>query len=524
MRKKRLTRKLTALFMSAVLMSGMVHADSENPGADVPGYGGEIHVSAGTTIIFTSADRQSGQSGNTSTSHDQSEGQAGGNAYTHSGGVYVPPPQYVQDINSGYIGVRNELSDIMERMRNSRDKQVYTDEVDKFTITSTEMTPSEQMDLIKQYEQMQKGLGIDNPTVTYITGNTEDPEYDVFDENRAEYMDKTIGGGYPGNVVTRYTPTEENKKRYGTVMDYVTENVNTYGGGTAWERFIRGIGEVLRYWNDGFIYVPNPRIQEGNGAGSDGPGSIWDWDRWFSGHDLSGNDSAPIKATINENNPGRKKMKELAREGGMNVRPDLIYGDQVMIPEKYSQRFEPVIEQIYDNYKNKAEEEEGSVPAEFNSAYLTDDITLILLQDLHLSDVTVSERNIIDYQPNTRYWSIYDYYTGDQVREEVTNNPLRQFRFTASDEGRYIIKCSAIANITETIVAEYEEFEYLIDAQSGTVLYYSERRNNNAIRLENRNFSERVDTGEFFVVRVDANGNMSVEENGAESARTERVK
>lgn len=186
------------------------------------------------------------------------------------------------------------------------------------------------------------------------------------------------------------------------------------------------------------------------------------------------------------------------------IRPDLVNGG-MLDNTSYASRYSGLIRQLAASGKT--------------NAALSDDLKLTYILDYHLTKVERTDYEIIDYDPATRIWGVYNKDTGELIEEKQTDNPEHAFTFEGYPKGSYTVKCSAIGHYKMQEVASYDKYQYLVDSGSKMILYYN-RTTGTPCTIETGVKEGKVFTGEEWNINVTDSGI----EKGNGSSMIQRVK
>ena len=503
--------KMIAAIMMAVMSVTPVMADDE-----------VHHASVGESITVYSQSNPSGySSGSVYNSRENDRTDLTGSSVSHSGSSVAAriTPQNVLDAGSGYLSIRNILENTVNKAKlNTGNTKAFMTGADTVFITETSISPDDILRLSGHYAGYLDAMGgdyIENHGLADIydfakfAGSYSEKNYTDANYGAANSKDR-VYGGIPTQTRTGYSPDDEDMVMYPGMMRKMVDGADN--------------SEVVNLALASF-WAENGRFN-GTFSGFAANGLTWlaniltdGWGLWIDDTALASG-TAPISLTSSTNNASWLALQEI---GGLSgIRDDLVKNG-LNGTATYSDRIRTLLEGIKSGYIGNG----GTIGAggiETASAALIDDYKLLYMENLHLSDVTTTSREVISYYDDTRIWTVYDYYTGAEIQSVTTNNPLRSFTFTAEDEGRYVIKCSALARCRQTIQAVYETYDYLIDPTSGVILYFLERKNNSPIYLEDTEEDIRVATGEYFIIDVDENGNVNVGDSNSREVITERIR
>ena len=167
------------------------------------------------------------------------------------------------------------------------------------------------------------------------------------------------------------------------------------------------------------------------------------------------------------------------------IRDDLFHGG-VQDTSSYAQRFAQLIRELASGRGNAA---------------LSDTMNVSYVMDYHITNFTKMEYQDTDYDDNTRIWGVYNAKTGQLMEEKQTNNPEHAFTFQGYPKGNYIVRCSAMATYRMNIAASYDLYEYLIDNNTGMILYWN-RTTQPPVMIKSSIRRGRIPTGNEWTINV----------------------
>lgn len=97
---------------------------------------------------------------------------------------------------------------------------------------------------------------------------------------------------------------------------------------------------------------------------------------------------------------------------------------------------------------------------------------LISLRNYHVSNVSEVTYNIDSYEDDIRYW--YVYYQGEELGYYTTYNDDHVFHYIPEWAGEYTIVCYRNAYYTTQKLVTVDQYDFLIDAAGGNILYYDQ--------------------------------------------------
>nr|WP_303183319.1 hypothetical protein [Lachnoclostridium phocaeense] len=159
----------------------------------------------------------------------------------------------------------------------------------------------------------------------------------------------------------------------------------------------------------------------------------------------------------------------------------------------------------------------------FTSNAMEDYSSLAYIKDYHINQVETDYVENIDYTSDERKWVVTNAATGEVLEERITDNPRHDFMFSGYGPGEYLVTAFQMADVTRGTFVRYDVCDYLIDAETGNILYFTERLVSNdsggSILADARTNQEYMPTGDTFRIRVNDLG--EVETDGSATERVE---
>ena len=128
------------------------------------------------------------------------------------------------------------------------------------------------------------------------------------------------------------------------------------------------------------------------------------------------------------------------------------------------------------NFPDSEKDVIGSINDYFNSGgsqnSLYNYMYVVALTNYHLESIAYEDLTIVEESSNIRYWTIINNTTGRIETYTTKNDDLRK-DYTFTEPGKYTIICERDRKYKTRKIANVQEYNYLVDANTRNVLYYN---------------------------------------------------
>ena len=154
---------------------------------------------------------------------------------------------------------------------------------------------------------------------------------------------------------------------------------------------------------------------------------------------------------------------------------------------------------------------------------MEDYVNIVDMKEFRIQEAETNHIENVNYTSNERKWVVKKEGNDEIIDEKITDSPKHDFRFSGYEAGDYVVEAYQMADFDTGIYAKYAVCEYLFDAETKNILYYTEKsienKNPKGIFIKEESKQDWVATGDIFRIHVNALG--EVESDGAATQRIE---